>query len=627
MSKELTQLRPHLSLSARLRFVVDERDHLDFLTQADAEKLGGGYFKLIIGLCRLDKRPDGTVPSFAEVRELVAERLGRSPRFRQFPYLPPGASGLPVWAETQDFDLDYHLVEAETDGPVGRHQLDALLADWMTTPIDEEKPLWRVQYVPTEDGAALMVKSSHALADGLGSIALFAMLLFDVTEEPVREEVVEWEPSPLPDAAEVKAASGSNAGDTQEVVETPLQKAIALLSSPASIREAATNTAGISSHLIRKARAKVAPSPLAAGEGTPLQLRTLEYPLDRLKLLGRGLGTGATMNDVILGLTAGGLRQWCVENGQPFDDLAVRVPVATKKHADGDGGNASIAMMIVPLPLAEEDPVRRVRMVRERTEAIKAAGEPELFLAVRGLARETPGPVGDRMVDLVTGKGQANVAIHNLPGPPLKLYVLGAPTASFHNFSLPRPGVAIHVNVVSVGGVVSIGLAADEAEVGSLDPFVRGIEETEAALARGVANLDLVRRVPIFAPLDDELQEDLAARMIERGVEGGEVLVRQGEPAEDFFLIVEGSFDTKVDGESVRKMGPGDSFGEIGLLRDTERTATVEAEKAGVVMVLRRDEFLKAVAADPASMVVADAIINTRLGDLGRYQVFNEDTD
>ncbi|MFM9077179.1 MAG: cyclic nucleotide-binding domain-containing protein, partial [Solirubrobacterales bacterium] len=298
-----------------------------------------------------------------------------------------------------------------------------------------------------------------------------------------------------------------------------------------------------------------------------------------------------------------------------------------KKKAGEEEGNAGVAPMIVPLPLEEADPVRRVRLLRERTDSLKTAGQPDLNLAVPHLAREAPGPVGERMLNLVTGKGQANIAIHNLPGPPLKLYVLGAPTASFHSFTLPRAGLAIHLNVVSVGGVVSIGLAADQGVVGSLAPFVRGIEETEEALATGVSCLDLVRRVPIFAPLDDEMQEDLASRMVERRVEGGETLVAQGEPAEDFFLIVEGSFDTKVDGESVRTMGPGDSFGEIGLLRDTERTATVEATGAGVVMVLSREDFLGAVSADPASMVVADAVINTRLGDLGRYQVFGETAD
>ena len=600
---------------------------MDFLTKADTDKLGGALNHLVIGLCRIDPRADGSVPTFEEVRELVEERLGRSPRFRQFPYLPPGASGMPVWADAQDFDLDYHVIEAETDGPVDRHRLDELLAEWMTTAVDEEKPLWRVQYVPTEDGAALMVKSSHALADGLGSIALFAMLLFDVTEEPVREEAATWAPEPLPDASDLKAAESQQEEGEGEASETPLEKVMSLLSSPEAIRQTASSTAEVSSYLIRKARADVAPSPLADGTGMPLELHTLEYPLDRLKLLGRGLGTGATMNDVILGLTAGGLRQWCVENGYPLDGIAVRVPVATKKEGKDGDGNARVAPMIVPLPLEEEDPVRRVRLVREKTESIKNAGEPELNLAVRNLARETPGAVGERMQNLVTGKGQANIAIHNLPGPPLKLYVLGAPTASFHSFTLPRAGLAIHLNVVSVGGVVSIGLAADQGVVESLAPFVRGIEETEKALATGVSHLDLVRRVPIFAPLDDEMQEDLAARMSERKVKPGETLVKQGDPAEDFFLIVEGGFDTQVDGESVRTLGPGDSFGEIGLLRDTERTATVEAKDSGVVMVLSREDFLGAVAADPASMVVADAIINTRLGDLGRYQVFNEASD
>ena len=599
---------------------------IERLGPADAANLGGGINHLVIGLCRLDRRADGTVPSFEEVRELVAERLGRSPRFRQFPYLPEGASGLPVWADDQDFDLDDHLVEAPVEGPVDRHDLDVLLAEWMTTPIDEGRPLWMVQYVPTTEGAALMVKSSHALADGLGSIALFAMLLFDISEEPERSEPAPWTPAPLPGASDLKAATSPGEGD-QGAAETPLQKAMALVSSPAALKETASSTADISGYLLKKARAEVPSSPLADGSGSPLELHTLEYPLDRLKLLGRGLGTGATMNDVILGLTAGGLRQWCIENGHPLEDLRVRVPVALKKdRKEGEGGNPGVAPMIVPLPLGEDDPVRRVRLLRERTEAIKAAGEPALNLAVRNLSREAPGAMGSRMLNLITGRGQANIAIHNLPGPPLKLYVLGAPTASFHSFTLPRPGLAIHLNVVSVGGVVSIGLAADKGVVGSLDAFVRGVEETEKALAGGVSKLDLVRRVPMLAPLEDEVQEDLASRMVERKVEAGETLVAEGDTAEEFFLIVDGTFDTLIQGDPVRVMNPGDSFGEIALLRDSERTATVVAREDGAVMVLGRDDFLGAVAADPASMVVADAIINTRLGDLGRYQVFG-DTD
>lgn len=604
---------------------------LERLGPEDAANLGGGISHLVIGLARLAPRADGSIPTYEEVRELVEERLGRSPRFRQFPYVPDGASGLPVWADDQDFDLDYHVTQAETDGPIDRHELDVLLADWMTTPIDEDKPLWRVQYVgPTEDGAALMVKSSHALADGLGSIALFAMLLFDVTEEPQREDAAPWTPRPLPTREEFKAAVGPADGEGEDAATGAgagglLDRATAIVTNPRQIRDAAENAAEVGSYLLKKSREEVPPSPLATGSGSPLELHTLEYPLDRLKLLGRGLGTGATMNDVIIGLVAGGLRQWLVENGYPLEDLRVRVPVALKKdRKEGEGGNPGVAPMIVPLPMDVEDPVRRVRLVRETTEAIKAAGEPEHIMAVRNTVRDAPPPVKQRALGLVTGRGQANVAIHNLPGPPIKLYVLGSPTASFHSFTLPRAGLALHLNVVSVGGVVSIGLAADQGVIKSLDPFVRGFEATEKALAGGVGRLDLVRRVPIFAPLDDDVQEDLASRMEERKVEAGETLVTQGESGDEFFLIVEGEFDARVDGKSVRTMKPGESFGEIAMLRDTERTATVEASSDGVVMVLGRDSFMEGVAADPASMVVAEAIINTRLGDLGRYQVFGD---
>ncbi|MDP4604301.1 MAG: cyclic nucleotide-binding domain-containing protein [Solirubrobacteraceae bacterium] len=591
------------------------------LEAADVANLGGGISHLVIGLCRLATREDGSVPSFEELRELVNERLGRSPRFRQFPYSPDGASGQPVWADDQDFDLDDHVILEPSDAPADRHRLDELLADWMTTPIDESKPLWIVKYVPTDDGVALLVKSSHALADGLGSIALFAMLLFDVTVEPQRDEPSAWVPTPLPAAKDLGESDTADETGGNNFVE----RATSMLTNPSQLREAATSSAAIGTYLLRKSREQMPTSPIASGSGAPLELRTLEYPLDRLKLLGRGLGTGATMNDVILGLVAGGLRQWLIENGEPLEDVAVRVPVAMKKvREEGDGGNPGVAPMIVPLPVAVEDPVRRVRLVRERTESIKAAGEPGYNLAVRKLVQGAPSAVRDRALPLITGNGQANVAIHNLPGPPIKLFVLGAPTTSFHSFTLPRAGLALHVNVVSVGGVVSIGLAGDVSVMKSLDSFVRGFDETEKALAGGVGKLDLVRRVPVFSPLDDDVQEDLASRMSEREVKSGEAITTQGEQGDEFFLIVEGTFEASADGTRLREMTAGDSFGEIALLRETERTATVTATSDSLVMVLSRDAFLEAVAADPTSMVVADAIISTRLGDLGRYKVLGD---
>ncbi len=594
------------------------------LGPADAENLGGGITHMVIGLCRLAPREDGSVPSFEELYGLVNERLGRSPRFRQFAFLPDGASGLPAWADDQDFDLDRHLIKADTDGSVDRKALDGLLAEWMTTPLDETRPLWRIQYVaPTDDGAALMVKSSHALADGLGSIALFAMLLFDVTVKPQREKAAAWTPAPLPSAKDLNSHHSSTDGDQ---AGSQFDHARGLLTHPGQLREAARATAEVGSYLLKKSREKLPPSPLAGGEGLPLELRTLEYPLERLKLLGRGLGTGATMNDVVLGLVAGGLRQWLIENGEPLEELAVRVPVALKKdRTAGEGGNPGVAPMIVPLPLEIEDPVRRVRTVRERTESIKAAGEPAHNLAVREMLRDAPAQLRDRALPLITGRGQANVAIHNVPGPPIKLYVLGAPAASFHSFTLPRPGLALHVNVVSVGGVVSIGLAGDKGVVKSLEPFVRGFEETEKALAGGVGRLDLVRRVPEFAPLDEEMQEQLATELSERRVKSGETIAVQGEPGVEWFIVVEGRFEVSVDGKKVREMHPGESFGEVALLRETERTATVTAASEAVVMALSREAFLEAVSANPASMLVAEAIINTRLGDLGRYQVFGGD--
>jgi CRP-like cAMP-binding protein len=103
--------------------------------------------------------------------------------------------------------------------------------------------------------------------------------------------------------------------------------------------------------------------------------------------------------------------------------------------------------------------------------------------------------------------------------------------------------------------------------------------------------VDALRQCPLFAELSrDELQE-LAKTTEDLEVEEGKVLCRQGEPAQEFFVIIEGDAEATKDGESLRMMGPGDFFGEIGLIEDIPRTATVTAATPLRFFVLTRQSF------------------------------------
>lgn len=129
-----------------------------------------------------------------------------------------------------------------------------------------------------------------------------------------------------------------------------------------------------------------------------------------------------------------------------------------------------------------------------------------------------------------------------------------------------------------------------------------------------VERLELLRANPIFAPLPGSTLEQLAAALEEVGAPAGEEIVRQGEPGDRFYLIEAGAVDVYVDGELVQSLGPGESFGEIALLRNVPRTATVKARSDVVLYALDRRHFLAAVTGFGPSLSAAEGVIGMRLG-------------
>jgi MFS family permease len=124
----------------------------------------------------------------------------------------------------------------------------------------------------------------------------------------------------------------------------------------------------------------------------------------------------------------------------------------------------------------------------------------------------------------------------------------------------------------------------------------------------------LLRRVSFFGPLPFAIVEHLSSELQSAVYEPGDVIIREGEPGERFYLIAHGRARACRDGGQLREMGPGDSFGEIALLRRIPRTATVTAITRLEVRMLAREEFLAAVTGNPESVQSADEVVSTRLG-------------
>jgi MFS family permease len=134
-----------------------------------------------------------------------------------------------------------------------------------------------------------------------------------------------------------------------------------------------------------------------------------------------------------------------------------------------------------------------------------------------------------------------------------------------------------------------------------------------AADAPDADELRILVAVPIFAPLPGGSLEHLAARLVPLRVEPGTVVVREGDEGDRFYLVAEGTFDVSQDGAKLTELHAGDYFGEIALLRDTTRTASVTARTDAVLYALDREEFLAAVTGHPQSAEAAESVMSARL--------------
>jgi hypothetical protein len=171
-------------------------------------------------------------------------------------------------------------------------------------------------------------------------------------------------------------------------------------------------------------------------------------------------------------------------------------------------------------------------------------------------------------------------------------------------------GALLVDTVGAAGALVAAGLLPVLLAVGAW-PALRTADDAAVVPER---ELTLLRHVSMFRPLQLTALEELANALARVDVRAGTEITRQGESGDRFYIVEQGRFETRIDGRPVGELGAGDSFGEIALLRDVPRTATVVAIEPGVLGVLPRDAFLAAVTGRHEASAVAEEVVRGRLG-------------
>ena len=202
------------------------------------------------------------------------------------------------------------------------------------------------------------------------------------------------------------------------------------------------------------------------------------------------------------------------------------------------------------------------------------------------LQRTTPSEVLARVFGILHSLFFATVALGAILAPPL-INLIG-----------------VRWSLVAVGAVLPIIAFAARIPLASLDE--ESVDRTQ--------QIELLRAMPMFAPLSPPVIEGLAAQLAPVKAAAGETIVRQGETGDRFYVVASGEVDVSVDGQPLATQGPGDHFGEIALLRDVPRTATVTAKTETELFALERDDFVAAVTGHAGSTEAAEAVVGARLG-------------
>ncbi len=415
-----------------------------------------------------DPPVDAPAPTFEELREHIAARMCRASRYRQ--RLAPVPFGVhdPVWVDDEDFDIDHHVLHA--DSPDFGAVADAA----MSSSLERSRPLWEIWVADRlSDGRIGIVgKAHHCMVDGLAAVELAALLL-DPTPQAPAAGGDSWRPARAPSAAELLAHGLADRVRGQlDLLRLPGR----VLASPRRrLGATATDARRAALALTHSLGTPAPPSRLDAPSSPLRRLGTFSRPLDDLRAIKERHGT--TINDVVLAACAGGMRRYLERHGDQPQRLKAMVPVTMRaSDAVSELGNG-ISFIFLGLPCDEPDPLRRLRIVNKVTVERKRSGEPIGADTVLKLVARTPHFVQSATARLVASPRTFNLVISNIPGPAEPLYMRGCRLREAYPVVPLAERHAVSIGVTSIAGRACFGLYADRKALPDVDVLTRDVED------------------------------------------------------------------------------------------------------------------------------------------------------
>ncbi|MEV0415648.1 wax ester/triacylglycerol synthase family O-acyltransferase [Streptomyces sp. NPDC050448] len=373
--------------------------------------------------------------------------------------LPVGAA---AWSSDADFDPARHVFLVRTD------DLQAAAGPLMARPLDRSRPPWEAHVLagPDPGSFAVLFKFHHALADGLGALALAAML-FD--EGPPLRGPARPVPAPQPGGSVLRSLPGILAARVQDVGQAlEIGASVARAGLPLGVPAALTA--------------------VAARTGTRA-VAGLALDLDDVNRIRKV--AGGTVNDVLIALVAGALRRWLVDRGDPEPEgpgPRALIPVSRRRPGGAQYGNR-LSGYLLRLPLAEPDPVLRLHRVRTGMDRNKEAGPARGAGAVALLADHVH-PLGHRLGGPLVAQAARllfDILVTSVPLPGFTFSLGGSRVREVYPLAPLARGHSLAVAVSTYKGTVHYGLVADAAAVPDLAALAEALRAELDVLVREVS--------------------------------------------------------------------------------------------------------------------------------------------
>jgi diacylglycerol O-acyltransferase len=400
----------------------------------------------------------------------------------------------PMWLENCPVDLDYHLRRVRVPSPGGRRELDELIGQIASTPLDRRRPLWEFHFAEgmAHDRFALIGKVHHTLADGVASANLLARLMdIDGSAQNERDDYDTCNP---PTKAELLRAAGRD--HVQNVVALPglIRDAVR------GISRVRRHSKGRNDHPDMAKMFKTPPTFVNHVVSPGRTFATASVSLTDVKETAKHLGV--TFNDIILATSAGGLRELLLRyDGRADQPILASVPVSTDRSPDRITGN-EISGLAVSLPVHIDDPLERVRLTALAT--ARAKEENDLFgPTLHGRMMEyLPPPLTPALFRWQSKQASRsmimNVAVSNVPGPREHGHVGGATVSEIYSIGVLSAGSAFNMTVWSYVDQVDISVLSD-------DRTFNDVHEATAAMVHGLAEIRCAAGLSELTPVDSAM--------------------------------------------------------------------------------------------------------------------------